>query len=117
MPRIQDGVERMTTEEINAIANQAKNEIVSERKVGRPRVLKTEGVSPMETNVASVQEVGVQVDKKASPDKAIESKFQFVPCAKKGWIAMSEEESVRFSEMGVLVGYDPAAKLGLLKKD
>ena len=117
MPRVKDGVERMTPEEIEAIAKEAKVEIVAERKIGRPKTLKTEGITSMEATAKPITEVGLSIDKKATPDKAIDSKFKFTPAPRKGWIPMSEEEAAQYTKLGILAGYDPSSKIGLLSKD
>ena len=116
MPRIKDGIERATKEEIDEMAKQAKSEM-KKAKAEAPKELKTEGIGKMTVSVAPVVEVGLTVEKKATPDKAIDDKFKFVPCPKKGWISMSDDEARVYSDRGVLAGYDPANKIGLIKKE
>ena len=116
MPRIKDGIERATPEEIDAMAKQAKAEVKKE-KAATPKALKTEGISPLETNITKTTEIGVNVEKKANPDKAIVDKFKFVPCMKKGWIPMTPDQAKEYSDKGIICGYDPINGIGKITKE
>ena len=115
MPRVKDGVERVTDEERKEMAKKAKAELTAEAKAA-PKELKTEGVAKLDTNVAETKVVGSTMTRKADLDKAFAKNFAYVPVSKVGWIAMSEEEVAQHTAEGTLVGFDPATGLGLLKK-
>lgn len=115
MPKVVDGVERKTQEEIDAIAKQAKGEFVKD-KATKSKTLKTEGASPLESNVSQVQSVGAFNTEPAKQDSAMQKVFKKIPVKKDGWIEMSEEDVVRYQEEGLLIGHDPETGLGLLRK-
>ena len=116
MPRVIDGVEKITDDERNALAKQARVEVKAEAKPVS-KELKTEGISKAESNVPEIQVFGMNIERKANPDKNFEQAFKFVPCKKKGWISMTNEEALEYQEQGLLVGHDAINEIGLLKKD
>ena len=91
MPKVIDGVERKTTEEIDAIANEAKNEIVKAR-VGRHPKIKTEGINQLESTVMTPQTIGVFNTNPAKQDSAMQKVFKKIDSVKDGWIKMSAED-------------------------
>lgn len=115
MPKVVDGVERKTEEEINKLASEAKGEFVK-AKVGRPKTLKTEGAEPLSSTVVPVKSVGSFNTEPAKQDSAMQAVFKKLIVKKDGWIEMSDEDVVRYQAEGLLIGHDPATGLGLLRK-
>jgi hypothetical protein len=116
MPKVVDGVERKTEEEIASLAKEAKGEYVK-GKVGRPKTLKTEGAQPLESNVGAIKPIGDFNAEPAKQDAAMAGVFKKIEVRKDGWIKMSEEEVVRYQVEGRLIGHDPLLGIGLLRKD